>query len=70
MNFNVDNADFVFAANNRANTALPGLGGVALTANGIGPSFDWGLPFFFGRPVYVLFEQHTIGSVAGPATGF
>ena len=33
-------------------------------------AFDWGSPFFFGRRVYHLFEQNTLGSVQGPAIAF
>jgi hypothetical protein len=32
--------------------------------------FDWGLPFFYGRSVFVLFESHTAGAITGPAVGF
>ena len=37
---------------------------------GLGGTFDWGLPFFYGRTVYVLFEGQPLGSTAGPAVGF
>jgi hypothetical protein len=29
-------------------------------------SFDWGLPFFYGRSVYVAIDGHTAGSATGP----
>jgi hypothetical protein len=32
--------------------------------------FDWGLPFFFGRTVHVLFEGKTLDGTIGPAVGF
>jgi len=38
-------------------TALPTLGGP--NGSTITNAFDWGLPFFFGRDVYVLFEPST-----------
>jgi uncharacterized protein DUF3443 len=33
-------------------------------------TFDWGLPFFLGRSVFVLFETRSAGSTTGPAVGF
>jgi uncharacterized protein DUF3443/centrosomal CEP192-like protein len=33
-------------------------------------SFDFGLPFFYGRPVYVGFEGSTLGGQTGPAVAF
>ena len=29
-------------------------------------SFDWGLPFFYGRNVYTAIDGTTVGSIAGP----
>ena len=42
---------------------LPGSG---LTAQ----TFDWGLPFHYGRTVSILFEQRMLGTTTGPAIGF
>ncbi len=68
VGFTVDNADQVFATNS---SALPGLAGTTATlSGGLAGTFDWGLPFFYGRNVYVLFEGRTLGSTAGPAVGF
>ena len=68
IGFTVDNADQLFATNA---LALPGLAGPTSTlSGGLSGAFDWGLPFFYGRNVYVLFEQRTLGSTAGPAVGF
>ncbi len=69
VGFTVDNADQVFATNS---SALPGLAGSTgtLGGGGLGDVFDWGLPFFYGRSVFVLFEGRTLGSTAGPAVGF
>jgi hypothetical protein len=33
-------------------------------------SFDWGLPFFFNRSVFVLFEQNSASGTSGPASAF
>ena len=33
-------------------------------------SFDWGLPFFFGRSVYTVIEGKTAGSQTGPFNAF
>jgi hypothetical protein len=49
-------------------TAAPGLAGPAGTGNT--GSFAWGLPFFYGRTVYVVLENATVGGVAGPAVAF
>lgn len=68
VNFNVDNADVDFA--NFEYSALPGLSGPAAS----GSPFFWGVPFFYGRYVYVLFGgQAAPGTnplVTGPAIGF
>jgi hypothetical protein len=41
--------------------AFTGLGGGGGSTN-----FTWGMPFLYGRPVYIGFEQHTAGSYTGP----
>ena len=33
-------------------------------------SFDWGLPFYFGRRVYTGFEGEQIGNAIGPLVAF
>lgn len=68
INFSVDNADNDFATTN--DVAFPNLAGPATAANAPSNSFDWGLPFFFGRTVFVLFDTKTAGAVTGPATAF
>ncbi len=63
--FAVDNADVDFATNA---VALPDLAGsTSATAT---DTFDWGLPFFYGRNVYVAFEAGSPAGVAGPWVGF
>jgi Protein of unknown function (DUF3443) len=68
INFTVDNADQVLSG---SNFAFPGLAGPngSVTA-GTGGAFDWGIAFFFGRPVFVVIEGSTVGGVAGPAVAF
>jgi hypothetical protein len=66
-------ADIAFAAGNADvdlgtnAAALPNLAGP--TASNATDVFDWGLPFFYGRNVYVAFESGAAG-VAGPWIGF
>ncbi|MBV8665271.1 MAG: DUF3443 domain-containing protein [Burkholderiaceae bacterium] len=43
-------------------TASPLLAGI----NGDPASFDWGLPFFYGRNVYSVIEGKSIGGAVGP----
>jgi hypothetical protein len=70
VQFTVDNAETLFNQSG-ADYAYPNLAGtLGATLSG---AFDWGLPFFFGRPVYVLFEGQPgpAGSgVTGPANAF
>jgi hypothetical protein len=33
-------------------------------------SFDWGLPFFFGRNVFVITENQTVSGITGPFVAF
>jgi hypothetical protein len=64
LSFTVSNADAVTATV----AAAPDLGGPdnSLTQK----TFDWGLPFFYGRTVYVGFETAKIGGVVGPLIAF
>jgi hypothetical protein len=59
VNFNVDNFDAVTAANPNdaafSNAAGPFSGG-----------FDWGLPFFYGRPVFTAINGTTTPAGPGP----
>ncbi|MDE2305691.1 MAG: DUF3443 family protein [Gammaproteobacteria bacterium] len=65
LSFSVDNADADFATNA---AALPNLAGPAGT--GLQGAFDWGMPFFYGQPVYVAFESGAPAGVSGPWIGF
>jgi hypothetical protein len=68
VGFTVDNAASDFKMNA---AALPNLAGSAGTGLGT-DTFDWGLPFFYGRSVYVVFEGRTAlsSSLAGPYVAF
>jgi beta-lactam-binding protein with PASTA domain len=69
IDFNVDNAETLFAMPKL--TAYPDLAGSnALPAGGTNNSFDWGLPFFYGRNTFVLFETATVNGTLGPASAF
>lgn len=50
ISFQIGNSTDLF--NNGSNSVFAELGGSAIQGSG----FDWGLPFFFGRPVYVGIE--------------
>jgi hypothetical protein len=69
LTFTIGNADSLFNASATL-TAYPTLGGPNTSVNGDIAGFDWGLPFFFNRSVYILFETFTVGGTAGPAIGF
>ena len=58
INFSVGNADALFAQ--RGNFVFATLGG----ANS--GTFDWGLPFFFGRNVYTAIESRSTPAGSGP----
>jgi hypothetical protein len=67
--FSVSNAEQVFGAAPSA-AAFPTLGGPFGNLQLPSGTFDWGMPFFFGRSVFVVFENRSAGSVRGPAIGF
>lgn len=58
VDFSIGNASELFATNSAA--AFPTLGGPNPA------SFDWGLPFFFGRKVFVAIEGAQTPAGAGP----
>lgn len=63
VSFNIANADAIFTSNNAAFNNLAG--------SNAGAGFDWGLPFFFGRNVFVGIEnQNSPTGVAGPYWAF
>ena len=61
VNFNVANAQTLFAAN-PSFFAFGNLGGT----NSDTTRFDWGLPFFFGRKVFVAIEGQNTPAGVGP----
>ena len=63
--FTIDNAIADFATNA---AVLPNLGGPVVSS--LPGAFDWGLPFFYGRSVYVAFEGQFLAGVAGPWVAF
>jgi hypothetical protein len=69
VNFDVGDANVLFDTTTPL-AAFPTLAGQNGSLNNSIPGFDWGLPFFYGRSVYVLFEGGTAGSTTGPAIGF
>lgn len=63
VSFNVGNADALFLT---TNTAFGDLAGAPPTGAAPGkPSFSWGLPFFYGRKVYLSIWQQA-GAESGP----
>jgi hypothetical protein len=63
VNFTIANADQLFKASNYAFNSIGG----TMADN---RSFDWGLPFFFGRSVYTVIEGTTVGALNGPFYAF
>jgi hypothetical protein len=69
VDFDVGDADTLFNTTTVL-AVFPTLAGPNASIGNAIPGFDWGLPFFYGRRVYVLFENGTAGATAGPAIGF
>lgn len=69
VSFTVANADAVFR-DDPSDSAFPDLAGPLPGSAQSGRTFDWGLPFHFGRTVSILLEQRMAGAVTGPAVGF
>ncbi len=64
VSFSIDNANLMFA--DSAKTVLPALSG----PSGDNSSFDWGLPFFFGRRVFIGIEGKPSSIGTGPFYAF
>jgi hypothetical protein len=70
VNFSVDNADNLFAGNpaDAAFSTLAGPNETGTCSSGNGAcSFDWGLPFFYGRSVFTAINGQSVPSGAPPA---
>ena len=68
--FEIYNAQTLFSTDD---AALPTLGANPDLLSSLSPyanSFDFGLPFFFGRNIYVAFEGRTAAGTAGPYFAF
>ncbi|MGC1458482.1 MAG: DUF3443 family protein [Steroidobacteraceae bacterium] len=68
VNFSVANANTLFTSRNTY-AAFGNLAGVAGSQQGSGV-FGWGLPFFYGRPVYSAMENTDAGGTMGPYFAF
>ena len=66
VQFNIGNADTLFTT---TNTAFGDLAGAPPSTSSGAPSFSWGLPFFYGRRVYLSIWQQA-GAVSGPWYSF
>lgn len=66
IDFRVANSSALFAANNGAFSAFANLAGPNPNTN----SFDWGLPFFFGRTVFTAIEGKSTPAGIGPYVAF
>ena len=60
VSFRIADANALLSANNYNNWAFDDFGGTYPL------SFDWGLPFFFGKTVFIGIEGQTTNGVAGP----
>jgi hypothetical protein len=69
--FTVDNAQ-ILATNNPTFSVLPTLAGTFSTATSSNTSntFDWGLPFFYGRRVFTAIENQRTAVGTGPYVAF
>ncbi len=66
VSFSVENAQTILDAN-PTYTAFSTLGGQYSSS---ATTFDWGLPFFFGRNVYTAIENHSTTAGTGPYVAF
>jgi hypothetical protein len=64
ISFSVENADALTGGNNETDAVAPGLAGPNPG------TFDWGLPFFFGRTVYVAIEGKTAPGGQSPYVAY
>jgi Protein of unknown function (DUF3443) len=69
VNFTVDNAE-TLGANDPSLVAFATLAGTFPTTATTGSTFDWGLPFYYGRTVYTAIENATTSVGMGPYVAF
>ena len=62
VSFSVDSYETL----NKANPSFNALPNIAGSLSSLSASFDFGLPFFYGRTVYVGFEGRMAGQSSGP----
>jgi hypothetical protein len=69
--FTVDNAQ-ILATNNPTFSVLPTLAGTfsTTTSSNTSNTFDWGLPFFYGRQVFTAIENQRTAVGTGPYVAF
>jgi len=70
--FSLYNAETAFNAN-PSYSVIPGIGAnpnIIFPSTAYAGSFDFGLPFFYGRSVYTAIEGRTAGSTVGPYFAF
>jgi len=65
VSFSVGNAESLFS--NATLAAFPTLAGTYTASSN---TFDWGLPFYYGRTVYTAFENETTSVGTGPYVAF
>jgi len=58
VSFTIVNADTL------SSSAVAGL--IGGPTSSLSSEFDWGLPFFFGRPIYIVIEGNTVSGSTGP----
>jgi hypothetical protein len=70
-NFAIGDADTLFS-NSPSLAAIPTLGGTfsSSTASSFSNTFDWGLPFFYGRRFFTAIENRTTAVATGPYMAF
>jgi hypothetical protein len=74
--FTLYNAETQFNSNNGNNSVTPGVGAnpsvlyPSVAQSFFSQSFDYGLPFFYGRSVYTAIEGRNAGGTTGPYFAF
>lgn len=63
VSFSIGGADALF---NTGNTAFNDIGGPNIGTGNFQAGFDWGLPFFFGRNVFVAIQNASTSGGTGP----